>query len=110
MHPIMTFSPAKKDYPAEAAFVRNVIRSHNAHANSLLDLGCSSACHAVEFVRTGFRVTGIDRSAEMIALGHERRKSLPPQLREQLNLMQCDGIRFRSASKSHVVASLFHVV
>jgi ubiquinone/menaquinone biosynthesis C-methylase UbiE len=91
--------------------VRNVIRSHNPHANSLLDLGCSSARHAVEFVRVGFRMTGIDRSAEMIALGHERRKSLPLQLRdEQLNLMQCDGTRFRSATKSHVVASLFHVV
>jgi SAM-dependent methyltransferase len=101
---------ANKDYPAEAAFVRNVIHSHNPRANSLLDFGCGSARHAVEFVRAGFRVTGIDRSAEMIALGHERRKSLPPQLREQLNLMQCDAIRFRSATKSDVVASLFHVV
>jgi|SRR5262249_20587044 SAM-dependent methyltransferase len=101
---------ANKDYLAEAAFVRKVIRSHNPHANSVLDFGCGSARHAVEFVRAGLRVTGIDRSAEMIALGHERRKSLPPQIREQLNLMQCDAITFRSSTKCEVVVSLFHVV
>jgi SAM-dependent methyltransferase len=101
---------ADKDYPAEVAFVEDVIHRYNPRANSLLEFGCGSARHAVEFVRAGFRVTGIDRSAEMIALGHERRKKLPPKLREQLNLMQSDATNFRSANKSDVVVSLFHVV
>jgi SAM-dependent methyltransferase len=101
---------ADKDYPAEVAFVQDVIHRYNPRANSLFEFGCGSARHAVEFVQTGFRVTGIDRSAEMIALGHERRKKLPPQLREQLNLMQSDAINFRSTDKSDAVVSLFHVV
>jgi SAM-dependent methyltransferase len=101
---------AEKNYPAEVAFVQDVIHRYNPHANSVLEFGCGSARHAEEFVRTGFRVTGIDRSAEMIALGHERRKKLPPKLREQLNLMQSDATNFRSADKSDVVVSLFHVV
>jgi SAM-dependent methyltransferase len=101
---------ADKDYPAEVVFIQDVIHRYNPRANLLLEFGCGSARHAVEFVRTGFRVTGIDRSAEMIALGNERRKTLPPKLREQLNLMQSDAIAFRSADKSDVVVSLFHVV
>jgi SAM-dependent methyltransferase len=101
---------ANKDYPAEAAFVQDVLRRHNPSANSILEFGCGSARHAVEFVRAGFNVTGIDRSAEMIALGQERRNSLPPQLREKLNLMQADAVRFRSTIKTDAVVSLFHVV
>jgi SAM-dependent methyltransferase len=101
---------AHKDYSAEAAFVRDVLHRHNPHANSMLEFGCGSARHAVEFVQAGFNVTGIDRSTEMIALGEERRKSLPPQLRERLNLMQGDAVRFRSTANVDVVVSLFHVV
>jgi len=101
---------ADKDYPAEVAFVRDVIGRHNPRANSVFEFGCGSARHAVEFVRTGFRVTGIDRSAEMIALGHARRANLPPELHEQLNLMQGDAIKFRSAADFDAVISLFHVV
>jgi SAM-dependent methyltransferase len=101
---------AHKDYPAEVVFVRDVVHRHNPHANSMLEFGCGSARHAVEFVRAGFHVTGIERSTEMIALGQERRKSLPPQLRERLNLIQGDAVKFRSTITTDVVVSLFHVV
>jgi SAM-dependent methyltransferase len=101
---------AHKDYSAEAAFVRDVLYRHNPHANSMLEFGCGSARHAVEFVRAGFHVTGIDLSKEMIALGQERRKSLPPYLRKRLNLKQGDAVKFRSTANADVVVSLFHVV
>jgi SAM-dependent methyltransferase len=101
---------AKKDYPAEAAFVKDVLHRHNPSANSMVEFGCGSARHAVEFVRAGFRVTGIDRSAEMIALGQERRKTLPPRLQEHLNLMQGDAVGFRPTLNADAVVSLFHVV
>jgi SAM-dependent methyltransferase len=101
---------AHKDYSAEAAFVRDVLHRHNPHANSMLEFGCGSARHAVEFVRAGFHVTGIDRSTEMIALGQKRRKSLSPQLRKRLNLMAGDAIKFRSTVNFDLVVSLFHVV
>src|SRR5262249_55845996 len=101
---------AHKDYPAEAAFIKDVLHRHNPTANSMVEFGCGSARHAVEFVRSGFRVTGIDRSAEMIALGQERRKSLPPRLQENLNLMQGDAVGFRPTLNTDAVVSLFHVV
>jgi SAM-dependent methyltransferase len=61
---------ADKDYAAEAAFVQAIIHRHSPRANSIFEFGCGSARHAVELIRSGFCVTGID-SAEMIALGQE---------------------------------------
>src|SRR5438132_8623837 len=90
---------AQKDYPGEVAFVGDIIHRHNPRATSVLDFGCGSARHAVEFVRAGFRVTGIDRSTEMVAQAQERRLELPQHLREQLNLMQGDVTSFRSAAR-----------
>ena len=44
---------ADKDYVAEVAFVRDIIQRHKPNARSILDLGCGSARHAVEFARAG---------------------------------------------------------
>jgi SAM-dependent methyltransferase len=101
---------ADKDYPTEAAFAQEVIHRHNPRAKSVLEFGCGSARHAVEFVRSGFHVTGIDRSAEMIELGEKRRKGLTPQLQRELTLILSDAVRFKSDSNSDAVVSLFHVV
>src|SRR5258707_875511 len=46
----------------------------------------------------------------MMALGQERRRSLPPRLQESLDLMQCDAIGFRPTLNTDAVVSLFHVV
>jgi len=58
---------ADKDYAAETAFVREIIRRLAPGARTLLELGCGSARHAVELVRSDFTVTGVDLSAQMIA-------------------------------------------
>ena len=59
---------ADKDYAAETAFVREIIRRLAPGARTLLELGCGSARHALELVRSDFTVTGVDLSAQMIAL------------------------------------------
>jgi SAM-dependent methyltransferase len=101
---------ADKDYAGEAAFVRDVIHRHKPGAKSVLEFGCGSGRHAVEFVRAGFHVTGVDRSADMIACGRQRSELLPPQLREHISLMQGDAVAFSSAATFDAVVSLFHVV
>jgi SAM-dependent methyltransferase len=101
---------ADKDYVAESAFVREVIHRHVPSARSVLEFGCGSARHAVEFARSGLSVTGIDRSADMIARGHARIEGLLPDLRDKLTLMQGDATTHRSTATHDVVVSLFHVV
>ncbi|MCX8006494.1 MAG: class I SAM-dependent methyltransferase [Coriobacteriia bacterium] len=58
---------ATKDYEAEAAFVHSVLQDRGVKpGSSVLDLGCGTGGHAVPLARRGYRVTGVDRSAEMI--------------------------------------------
>src|SRR5262249_33118820 len=77
-----------KDYAAEAAFVRDIIQRHKPSARSILDLGCGSARHAVEFARTGLTVPGVERSGDMIAHAKDRIGRLSPDLRSQLRLLK----------------------
>jgi SAM-dependent methyltransferase len=102
---------ADKDYAAETAFVREVVRRHMPSARSVLDLGCGSARHCLELVRSGFTVTGVDASPQMIAAGQEHaEKVLPKDLSERLTLVQGDVTRFVPATTYDAVLSLFHVV
>ncbi len=39
---------------------------------SILDLGCGTGRHAVEFARRGYRVTGVDLSSGMLLQAHRR--------------------------------------
>jgi len=99
-----------KDYAAEAAFVRDIIQRHKPSARSILDLGCGSARHAVEFARTGLTVTGVERSGDMIAHAKDRIGRLSPDLRSQLRLVEGDATNYTPTTSYDAVVSLFHVV
>jgi SAM-dependent methyltransferase len=101
---------ADKDYAAEAGFVRDIIQRHKPSARSILDLGCGSARHAMEFARAGFMVTGVERSGDMIARAKDRIGCLSPDLRSQLTLVQGDATNYTPTTKYDAVVSLFHVV
>jgi SAM-dependent methyltransferase len=101
---------AEKDYEAEAAFVRGIIERHKPNAHSLLDLGCGNARHAVEFARAGVSVTGVDRSADMLATGRDRIAQLSPDLRSRITLVQGDVTEYRDHAVYDAVIALFHVV
>ena len=57
-----------KDYAAEAKLVDGLLRSAGAEQGALLDIGCGTGAHAREFAAVGWKVTGVDLSADMIAL------------------------------------------
>ena len=99
-----------KDYAAEVAFVRNIIRRYKPCAHSMLDLGCGSARHAVEFARAGFAVTGVDRSGDMIARAKDRVGHLPGSIGNQVTLVEGDATNYTPTAKYDAVVSLFHVV
>jgi SAM-dependent methyltransferase len=62
-----------KDYASETSFVDEALRRHGAKPGTLLDLGCGTGVHALEFARKGWAVTGIDLSADMIRRAEVRR-------------------------------------
>lgn len=95
-----------KDYAGEADFVAQLIAHHAPHASSILDLGCGTGRHALELVRRGFGVHGIDLSEQMIAAARQR---IGPEVRGRLDFSVDDVRRARTDKLFDAVVSLFHV-
>ena len=60
-----------KDYPAEAAWVRDAIRARVPRAHSLLDVACGTGQHLVH-LRDEFECQGLDVSSEFVAIAATR--------------------------------------
>ena len=90
-----------KDYPAEAAYVLGLLRAHDPSISSLIDLGCGSGRHTVEFARQGLRVTGVDRSPDMLA--EARRRSVGAEW------IESDIVHYRAGRPVDAAVALFHV-
>jgi SAM-dependent methyltransferase len=99
-----------KDYAAEAEYVDALIQRWAPGARSLLDLGCGTGRHAVEFARRGYTVFGVDRSAEMLVRAHEQRARLPPGLGERLVFAHHEIRGLQLDRAFDCVTALFHVV
>lgn len=57
-----------KDYPAECDAVETFMRRHaSGSVRTVLDLGCGTGTHALLLADRGYVVTGVDRSAAMLA-------------------------------------------
>lgn len=95
-----------KDYKKEAGYVDSLIRRYSRKRNrTLLDVGCGTGGHAVWFVKKGYRVFGIDRSAEMVSIAKKR---YPEGKRAEF--MVRDISSFSSPRKFDIALSLFHVM
>lgn len=58
----------EKNYAAECDFIERQLRHFSTQTvRSVLDLGCGTGKHARELAGRGYTVTGVDRSAEMLA-------------------------------------------
>ncbi len=59
---------AAKDYDAECDLIARIFRLHgDGGTTTVLDLGCGTGGHAIRLAERGFRVTGVDRSPQMLA-------------------------------------------
>ena len=98
-----------KDYQSEAAFVAEHLESENVPSLDILELGCGTGVHAALLAKRGFRVHGIDFSAEMLEAAQQRRADLPPEAAARLTFASGDVRTYRHAAKFGAVVSLFHV-
>ncbi len=98
-----------KDYHAETTFVEQLIHRHSPGARSILDLGCGTARHAVEFAQRGYSVDGVDLSPQMVKLAQTRLQGLPAEIQKRLKIVEGDVSQYASACKYAVVTALFHV-
>lgn len=64
---------AGKDYAAECDFLEEAFRRYApGPVRTVLDLGCGTGGHALLLARRGYQVTGVDRSAEMLAAARNK--------------------------------------
>lgn len=97
-----------KNYHEEAAYVDVLVREWSPDAIRLLDLGCGTGRHSLEFAKLGYQVTGIDGSADMVALAN---RNIADDASRQRPQMYCSDIRtFELGAKFDVIVSLFHVI
>ncbi|MBI5261251.1 MAG: class I SAM-dependent methyltransferase [Bradyrhizobium sp.] len=100
---------AEKDYAAECeAMGKLIAKFGRGEIRKLLDLGCGTGKHAVIFARSGFDVTGVDRSEPMVARARERARQ---QKLEANPGFQCGDIRNFSAEQPFDAALMnFNVI
>lgn len=96
-----------KDYAAEAAYVDHLIKAYSPGATTLLNLGSGTGRHDYELARLGYKITGVDISAEMI---EQAEANLPADLPTQPEFTNADIRAYNSATKFDAVVSLFHVM
>ncbi len=74
---------ATKDYEAECDLLEAAFeRFGDGPIESVLDLGCGTGGHALPLSRRGYRVTGVDRAAEMLATARRKVASDGPEFVE----------------------------
>jgi SAM-dependent methyltransferase len=99
-----------KDYVGEANFVIGIIKSHSPNANSILDLGCGTGCHAALIAKQGYSVHGIDKSESILKKAEQRKLELEQTAAGHLSFSEGDVRTIRIQEKFDVVISLFHVM
>jgi SAM-dependent methyltransferase len=94
-----------KQYSSEVEFVERRLRDHGVTPGKMLDLGCGTGLHAIEFARRGWNVAGVDLSEEMIAKA--KRRTAEAGL--AIPFRQGDACIAGPERDFEVVVSLFHV-
>jgi SAM-dependent methyltransferase len=93
-----------KDYKEEVDYINEIINRYTKRdCKKILDIGCGTGKHLKYFKDSGFDVSGVDLSENMIA----KARIL---LSQNDNLYCCRATEFSLDEKFDVIVSLFHVM
>lgn len=92
-----------KDYVGEADYIVSLIKAHGPQARNLIELGSGTGKHAYLLAEKGFRILGLERSEEMVAIAKK-------QQHEEVSFEVRDITDFELDKRFDVAISLFHVI
>lgn len=95
-----------KDYKAEAEQVSSLLKKYGNNVNSVINFGCGTGRHDVEFHKMGYRCAGIDISGSMIDVARENAK----EENRDIDFRVADICDFMPDRQYDAVISLFHVM
>jgi SAM-dependent methyltransferase len=98
-----------KDYAQETDYVAGLIAETSRPPRELLELGCGTGGHAVQFAERGIQVHGIDLSADMVQRASDRIGRARTALEALPSFEQGDVRSYRANRTFDAVVSLFHV-
>jgi len=99
-----------RDYRAEADFVHRQLLANGSRVGTILELGCGTGRHAVEFAKLGWRIDGVDLSEEMVSNARQRAQSQSSAMACQLGFRRGDVRTVRMSKTYTAVISMFHVM
>lgn len=97
----------EKDYAGECDYLIKLWdKFSGVKVGSVLDFGCGTGCHSYLLAKRGYKVTGIDRSAEMLKCAENKMASLSTSVR----LQQAELNNLKLDTTFDAVISMFAVV
>jgi SAM-dependent methyltransferase len=99
---------ADKDYEAECDLVAAAAKRHGVAMNRILDIGCGTGGHSLEWARRGIASVGVDLSPSMIEIA--RAKSARMDLPGKPEWMQGDARTFDAGGQFDVATMMFAVL
>lgn len=99
----------EKDYFSECSYVINLQNKYNPDPILILDFGCGTGRHAIEFAKMGYKVTGVDASLEMINIATSKLNQLDDKTRENLKFYTNSDMFSLPEIQNDLTVSLFHV-
>ena len=99
-----------KNYEEEVVYIDQLIKKHSEKANIILDLGCGTGKHLIEFSKLGYSGIGIDQSKSMIECANENILSRPSETKRNLSFQTANILCFNLNKTFDVITCLFHVI
>ena len=95
----------EKDYAGEVDYLERLFKQYaDKPVHTILDLGCGSGGHALPLAERSYRVTGVDRSAEMLSAARQKSKGGNPEF------LQSDLTTIALGRQFDAVISMFAVL
>jgi SAM-dependent methyltransferase len=91
----------KKNYRREVMFINKLLEKYNYNNKNILEFGSGTGGHAKFFVKTGYKIHGIERSKSMLA----NCKKI-----KDFTFRHGDACKIKLKKKYDIILSLFHVL
>lgn len=95
-----------KDYAAEVQNLKRILEQYGKNSSKrILNIGCGTGRHDIELNKLGYKIDGLDLSAEMISIA---KANAPNQ--DDFSYEVQDARGFRVKEPYDIIISLFHVM